>query len=251
MGKISFKNPPLNELVFGIQFTPNQLTQQVIFNYYNEFLKGEFPKIQENALLPPILDRAEKNNVFMAQPNLFQTRKLFLNSTNDIVIQLQADKFLLNWRKHLQNEYPHFDVVYRRFVQSFNDLLSLNSSLSKNINQYEITYVDHILVETLAQKKLYLSDIFSFFTSKQDMRNFSFNFNINQPSINGSLTVNARSAQRTVDRKQIIVIETTCRGFNQEVNMVDWFNEARRILIDYFDTSIASSLKSQWIPITQ
>jgi uncharacterized protein (TIGR04255 family) len=250
MGKISYENPPLNELVFGVQFASNIISQQNIFAFYNNFLSNEFPKIQEADLIPLIIERPDQpSSVKVLGPvSGFHARKLFSNDDNDILIQIQPDKVFLNWRKQTKGEYPHFDNVFGNFRGRLTNLFSINSRLESSMNQFELTYVDHFHSESLPTPPYNLSEIFTFMKFPEILKNFNFSFSIPQPTIGGNLHVNVKSAIRSSDKKPLIVMETTCRGYlNSAMN--DWFNMSRSILFKFFQESITEKMKESWSPL--
>jgi len=245
MGKISYKNPPINELVFGIQFAEN-ISQQNIYAFYNDYLKNEFPRIQENDILPTAIEKPGLPTKLKVFAGDVITRKLFVNNANDTLIQIQSDKFFLNWRK--QNEgYPNFDNVFENFKKRLANIYIINDKLKSSVNQYEITYVDHFHGESLPENLYDLNEVFTFVKLPISLKNFNFNFTIPQPDINGNLIVSVKSAIRNTDKKPLIVMQTTCRGY-LPVEIENWFGKSKKILFDFFDESITETMKKNWNP---
>ena len=65
-----------------------------------------------------------------------------------MLIQLQSDRLLLNWRRGAQNaEYPHFEVVsaeFRRIYQLFAEFCTGEKLGTIEPTRCEMTYVNHI-----------------------------------------------------------------------------------------------------------
>lgn len=247
MSKVSFENPPLNELVLGVQFSAPVISTEDIFNFYSSFLKTPYPRIQESDLLPVTIEKTDRpNEVRMVG---LGTRKLFISTANDTLVQIQSDRFLLNWRKlDTNNMYPHFDNVYEKFLEQLNNLFSTKDELKRLINQYEITYVDHLTSDSLELHRFKLNEMFVFMPLKAPVKSADINFTIPTESVGGNLNIKIKSGVRNIDRKPVIVLETTCRGYSADISMNDWFRKSREILVNFFNDSISSQVKNSWNP---
>jgi len=249
MQRISFEKPPLNELVLGVQFSNPLISNEDIFNLYNTFFKHNFPRIHESPLLPVTIEKIDRLNEFRIAAD-GNTRKVFVN--NDTLIQIQGDRFLLNWRKlDTADEYPHFDNVYQLFVRELNNLFSLKEILKTSINQYEITYVDHLLDESFSEHRFAIKELFNFISLNDSVKSFVLNFVVPQPLIEGNLSINIKTGIRVQDQKPLIVLESTCRGYLPGTEMEDWFAKARTILVNFFVNGLTEKMKSTMGPKTR
>jgi uncharacterized protein (TIGR04255 family) len=77
-------------------------------------------------------------------------RHWFLSRDNTRVIQVQADRFILNWRQMRTGEsYPHYESLRREFEQhyvTFAEFLASRGLGTATIRQAEVTYVNRIVV---------------------------------------------------------------------------------------------------------
>lgn len=156
-----FAQPPLDEVVVGVQFSsiPGYTSTQVKDVW--ELYKSEFPKVQEHPLLDPVFEtfggsNPQQNGMqFRFGPPPIRSRLWFISDKADHLIQFQEDRLLLNWRKGPNgNEYPRFEGIARSFESHLCSLQkyvegSLQTSL--DINQAEVSYTNIIKVEKYAE----------------------------------------------------------------------------------------------------
>ncbi len=148
-----FKNPPLNEVVLGVQFQPARKYTQIRAGEVWALFRSTFPNVEEHPAITPAFETFGPPMVRMfnlgvgvgAQHNRFW----FLSERNDEVIQFQHDRFLHNWRKtgDQDNTYPRFESMAKNYVDELEGLEKYFNTLeaqSLNCNQAEISYVNHI-----------------------------------------------------------------------------------------------------------
>jgi uncharacterized protein (TIGR04255 family) len=148
----SFDNPPLAEVVVGIQFERiPALTSARIGELWRQYAK-EYPKTEDQAPLPPIRERFETSG---PQPILFQvqagyqTPRVWLISEDSTrLLQIQPDRFIFNWRKSDdENKYPRFSVVKDTFFKElkiFVKYLDTHKIGDLNVMYCEVSYINHI-----------------------------------------------------------------------------------------------------------
>jgi uncharacterized protein (TIGR04255 family) len=154
-----FTSPPLNEVVIGVQFTPATGYQQVRITEVWSLYSKDFPSVQERAPLQPTFEtfglsragRREPALVVSNMPDHF--RYWFITEDGSELIQFQSDRLLHNWRKvgDGKNEYPHFEALIEKFEKELQALEAYFASLSPQslkITQCEISYINHIDIES-------------------------------------------------------------------------------------------------------
>jgi uncharacterized protein (TIGR04255 family) len=75
----------------------------------------------------------------------------FTSEDDNLLIQLQSDKLIFNWRGGAQGSpYPHFDAIQSEFGKAYERLeaLAKNDKLEIAPNQCEVVYVNSILTVT-------------------------------------------------------------------------------------------------------
>ncbi len=150
----AFKNPPVVEVAIGVQFRPLFGLRPIELASLREQWRGEFPLVQEQPVIPPVIESPQGaapgvQFVFGAS---MPSRLWFLTQDQSALLQLQQDRFTVNWRQVAdQLPYPRYPVVRSRFVDRFRDLhtfVQSNDIGSIDINQVEVTYINAIQLQT-------------------------------------------------------------------------------------------------------
>lgn len=150
-----FVQPPLNEVVMGVQFGPPKGYSQVRAGEVWQLFKSDYPVVQERDSLPPSFETFGVPRPGNAAPGLsfvsgaLHDRFWFIRASGDELIQFQQDRLLHNWRKvgDQTNEYPRFEKMIERFRAELLALERYTATLAPQalvINQCEISYINHI-----------------------------------------------------------------------------------------------------------
>ncbi len=161
----AFTSPPLDEVVVGVQFAPVQSYTPVNSRDVWELFKSEFPKVQEQSLLPQQFETFGGANL---QPSIhFQigaplgSRLWFISEAENHLLQFQSDRFLMNWKKNPNPQpYPRFEGIADAFEKHLISLAKhLDSQLNYalHVNQAEITYINNIPIDDFANAGRWLS----------------------------------------------------------------------------------------------
>jgi len=148
-----FDHPPLIETIIGVQFAEiPHLTSAHFGWYWREFLDKSWDKTQEALRLPDQFETFGEPSWKMPVTQLSASltpspdRLQFINADDDRVIQIQNTRFLYNWRKK-ESVYPSFQDLYPEFtskLNKFREFLQVASLGDIKLNQWEVTYVNHI-----------------------------------------------------------------------------------------------------------
>ncbi|MEI2693878.1 MAG: TIGR04255 family protein [Saprospiraceae bacterium] len=241
---MKLKNAPVVEVVIGAQFSESALPNQLIFDFYQK-IRNQFPLIQEHPPLLSIIEKInEKNENYLTQNIL--SRKFFLTQDQTKLIQIQPNRLLLNWRKNTENtEYPHFNNVLNEFLNIYTKINQI-MQIDNYLNQLEVTYVDHIILEDFDKVDFNLTGILSVYNFSRTVKNFEGQISFPIGSINGNIILNIKNAIRNSDQKKLFVVETTCRGFNQAYSIQKWFDLAHNELVSFFEEILTPLTKSKW-----
>ena len=166
----NFDEPPLNEVVLGVQFSSLTQFKSVHLREIWDLYRDKYPKVQEFASLPPHFETFGGQEVLPpfrlqfggAPPG---SRIWFVAEEENRLLQFQPDRFLANWRKNSdQHHYPRFEVIAEAYRA---DLDKLAAHLHErfrhmiDINQAELTYVNIIEMEDFSE----ISDWLSFWNN--------------------------------------------------------------------------------------
>ncbi len=121
---VKYKNPPINELIIGAYFDQPlaPLRAEHIGLFWSE-VRSEFPRIQQQPELAlPIVGTLSFQIGFTDEP--YPMPRFWLVSEDEtILLQIQKNAFLLNWRKR-NSECPHFENV-KLFFDKYLDIYSI------------------------------------------------------------------------------------------------------------------------------
>lgn len=151
-----FENPPLDEVILGIQFDPISGFNSFAAYQIWEHLKNELPRIEEQPLLTPQFEtfggNPTQNGLKLqfgsGQPS---SRFWFISQDENHLVQLQHDRILLNWRKRSEDDsYPRFENIRDIFSKNISDISNViqeNYDQILQINQAEVTYINLVDVD--------------------------------------------------------------------------------------------------------
>jgi uncharacterized protein (TIGR04255 family) len=255
-----YDDPPVNEVVIGIQFEPTSFTGAHIGLFW-ENLRGEFPKVTEQPFLEPKIEALQPPH-FSAPtlqfPSWRGSRHWLVSADGVQLIQVQADRLLYNWRRGPNNApYPHFEVLQQRFwniADKWADLLKKEAQ-NLRLTQWEVTYINHILTP---DGQPTLGDVLSCWSGQLDQ------------ALGGPADVGRMEAQRILtantspwarmyisittairsDQVPLIAFELTIRGAPQGEDIWETTHgrlfEARRQILTAFDTLTTPKMHAIW-----
>lgn len=141
--KIKFDNPPINELVIGVYFSPSldKLRAEHIGLFWSSIQK-KFPQ-SKNAV--PI---GGTDIIGLGPEDIFPLPRFwFISKDQTTLLQIQKNAFLFNWRRK-EGDYPHFDNVkgefdknYLEFEKFLKDFVGIEKIY---IDRCELTYINVI-----------------------------------------------------------------------------------------------------------
>jgi len=151
-----FSAPPLNEVVLGVQFSTPKGYLQIHAGRVWELYRSDYPEVQEHAPLPPSFETFGIPHQRMSMPQIrfdsggSHDRFWFVEPSGTELIQFQQDRLLHNWRKVVggNNTYPRYEAMVSRFKEELVRLQEFMGTLSSQklqINQCEISYINHIV----------------------------------------------------------------------------------------------------------
>lgn len=258
-----FLNPPLNEVVLGVQFNPPKEYQQILAGEVRNLFRAEYPQVQEQPPLAPAFETfglPSKAGQLKFITGASHDRFWFLRPDGDELIQFQQDRLLHNWRKvgNAMNEYPRFELMFERFRGELKQLQGYLTALSQQpltINQCEISYINHIAAE--AGEALRVSDWLRFMTfGARDPDDFSVAFreiiNDEEKKPQGRLTCEASTAAKA-DGQQIIAVNLTVRGAPKGPDIdsaLQFIAKGRELIVNRFAKLTTEEAHKKWGRVT-
>ncbi len=223
-----FEKPPVSEVALSVEFSPLQNWRSPHAGIYWGRIIDRYPNTQTQ---PPLPSQIEKFGAEFPEPpqirvelaNLELVRFWFLSEPLTKLIQVQRDRFIVNWRKIKEDEaYPNYAPVMRPLFESefkeFCDFILNNNIGRVEVQQCELTYVNNILrgdgwntsndaLKLLRQwwnrgKEDYLPE----------PESLSLAGSFQMQDERGRLHFSAQRGYRQTDKKEIMQLQLTARG---------------------------------------
>lgn len=250
----SYKNPPVNEVVSGVHFTPDDKLRITHFGLLWEKFRDDYPTIQHAV---PIASGKETMLIDQAI-GLPLPRVWFINKTDDQVIQFQIDRFYFNWRRK-KGEYPRYAHVIKQFENVRNIIESFFSEygLGKlEPIECELTYINHIPIGQGWKEINDIPNIFSDFVWKENNNRFLPNpqkinwvSEFDLPEQKGHLIVSLKQAIRADDKVPLLVLELKTQGISEsldEASIREWFDLAHKWIVQGFTDLTSPEIQKIW-----
>ena len=255
-----FARPPLVETVLSAQFEPLAEMGSAHFGVFWPRVRSRFSKTEEKLALEPVVERFNKSPFKRGPRVRFETREgarperiWFVNEPGTEMIQLQVDRFIKNWRKAGEGDvYPRYErVVKPSFDRDFAEFKNFAKAESLGViqmNQCEVTYVNHLVAGDLWQGWPEAAKIFSFLgglSAGLEDGSFVLRFPIAwQGEQVGRLVVEIQPALRATDEKQMYVMNLTARG--QVGAGTDFLDIGRRAVVMAFAELTTPAMHEVW-----
>ena len=262
-GLPEFEHPPVSEVVLGVQFEPLAQWSVPQFGLYWSEIRAEYPLAE---VQPPVMSQVEAFGQRRAKPALeiafepADVRCWFLTEARTRLVQVQRDRFMVNWRKVQGDEpYPRYEKDIRpKFLLEYSRFSRHLASLgieSLNVVQCEVTYVNEFergegwenfndLSQLLAPWSGRMTDGFL-----PGAETAQLNLAYPMPEEQGRLHVAVQHAFRVRDSKEIIQMRLTARGrpagsSNEEA--LAWFDAGRAWVVKGFADITAEASQQRW-----
>lgn len=255
-----FERPPLIEVVCGLQFHQLALRTVHVGDFW-QAMRDRYPFFEDHPPLANVFDdndrgaRLEQEDFALDMPPL--RRAFFVDETKNFLLQLGTSRFLANWRKlHASDAYPRFDAAYARLADGwskFHEYAVQHDLGSVRLNQYELTYINHIPDETPEGQA---SELFTFFRWPElhgelfepSPRGIQIRFQVRFKKARGSLSIGLQRGTRVPDGRHIFILELTARGPAAEdgADRDEWFAFAHEAAVQTFSSLTTEKAHKSW-----
>jgi len=257
-----FENPPVIETVLGVQFDPLEKFGVPHIGLYFARIRDNYP---EYKIHPPIEQVRERfDTKLMPQPTVGigfgapEVRCWFIDKSKNMLIQIQKDRFLQNWRKlqgtdvypHYVNLKPKFKAEWLRYCAFLDD----EGIERPKVNQCEVTYINHIEIGTECKSFGEVDKIVNFWS--QESKTFlplaeKVNANIQYvlPGKAGRLHISLQPGIRKADATEIYQLQLTARGAPHSSEIEDilaWFDLGREWIVKGFADLTTEKMHKVW-----
>jgi uncharacterized protein (TIGR04255 family) len=256
-----FERPPLIEVVCGLQFQPLAALRTVHVGDFWQAMRDRYPSFEDHPPLANVFDdndrgsRVEQEDFVFDMPPL--RRAFFVDETKNFLLQLGASRFLANGRKlRTSDDYPRFDAAYARLADGwskFREYAVQNDLGSIRLNQYELTYINHIPGETSEGLASELFTVFRWPELQDELfesspHGMQLRFQVRFKKARGSLNVSLQRAMRVPDGRHIFILELTARGPATEdgADRDEWFAFAHEAVVQTFSSLTTEKAHKSW-----
>ncbi len=262
----SYAKPPVIEVVWSVQFAPLPwLTAAHTGVFWNK-IREDFPACEEH---PPIERKQEPESLleprqiiaeFSPKPPL--CRQWFISSAGNDLVQVQGDRFCVNWRKvEAGDQYPRYAYVRDQFTrrwQQFCDFVRTESGSVPQVELLEMTYVNHIFKGEGWSSPRDIGNVFPAISFHEKPKKYlpppatlgsNIVFDIAGPA--GRLHVTCRHARFLgPEEKELFRLDLIARGKTESGaidDMLAWFSKARQwIVCGFADLTSDEMQAKQW-----
>ena len=258
-----FENPPVIEVVCGLQFQPLKTMLAGHLGQLWDHFKPDYSKLKEAAPLPHLVEQYDspEDRIKLSTTNIPDLpRTWFIHKDDTGVLQVQRDRFLHNWRKvKAADYYPRYHEVIARFrehlatFKGFVDELSLGSLTT---DQFELSYINHIPIGDGWNSHGEIGAVLPDFGWRINQGRFLppaevFNWRTSflLPNQTGRLHVTAITASRRSDNRPILFLELSARGMPAQATedaMWTWFDTAHEWIVKAFADLTGEQMHRIW-----
>jgi uncharacterized protein (TIGR04255 family) len=258
----SYKKPPLNEVVCGVQFVPFPGFRSTHFGRFADRLQARYPKTEDREPLADVYEgeqgpQVKDELITLQMPPL--RRVFYVDPTGNYLLQLQPSRFLSNWRKQKDSDaYPRFTAAFDRFKEGWRDLLEFAKAEGigqPQVNQYELSYINHIPESSVPfpEGMQHYLRFFSWANIRSSQvlrapRSGTFRFQFALSGHQGTLHVTVNHGKRMTDQKGILLVDLTARGparFDWS-DIDEWFATAHATIVNGFTDMTTPEAHEIW-----
>lgn len=257
-----FENPPVIEVVCGVQFDEAASYHATTFGNFWQRVRHDYPTVEDKPPLASVFERSklvpQALKAEITEGPIFP-RVFLVHRNPNWLIQLQRDRFLHNWRKIEENDpYPRYPTVFAQFRhawEQFEEFWVESEMGELNINQLEVTYINHI---PFGEGWADLSEIGRVFRDLQwqgDLRflpkpeSLGWHMSFLLPEGFGRLHVSVKQGVRQRDNNQVLLCELTARGMPHASDsraLAAWFGMGREWIVRGFKDLTGACMHDHW-----
>lgn len=226
---IKYDNPPVVEVVLGLQFSPlprftaahagifweRYLPPDYTESTHASIIEDQFERFGDDMQWGPLIDHGVR--IFSgSEPD----RTQISTTSGDRMVQLQRTRFHLNWRK-TNGEYPSYAVLKPEFLKRFAEFreLTVDKALGELApNLWEVAYVNHLGKGDLWQDVSSWPDVFSGYWSPgteivgQELDRLQAEWRLELVPRRGRLYIGIKSARVKATNQDALLLTLTARG---------------------------------------
>ncbi len=260
-----YDNPPVVEVVFGVQFTPiGKLDPAHVGLLWQEKFRDRFGQTEEHPVLLPQVEGADgpfsAGTPAVATPATTGASRTWFVAEDTSVIQVQRDRLLYNWRRAgPEARYPGYVEVREQFWKAMGDFagfLQQHALGQMAHRQYELTYVSH-LAHSVKDRPRHIGDVFpdlawrggDRFLDAPEAASWAASFAAGGDPMR--LYVSLGSARHLETKEDILRLDISARGMppsDSDIGPQAWFDRAHEWIVRSFaDLTHEELQRDEWL----
>jgi uncharacterized protein (TIGR04255 family) len=256
VGLPDYDRPPVVEVVLGVQLRPLQL-RAIDLGPLRDIWKDRYPTVVEQPPLPPT-SMTDGNSVmplinFGPSPMM---RHWWLSTDEERLLQVQQDRFILNWRRrNPSSAYPRYPELRALFEQHLGEFTRFVAAAQAGIVQVQLGEVTYINDLGLGGDPPALDEALSAWGrvpphhlgEPEDVR-FAEVFPISDMPLDTKMYVSL-DPQRRPDGTRTMILTLTVRGGvegNTAADALRFLDNARAHIVTSFSEITSESMQARW-----
>lgn len=259
-----YENPPVIETVLSVQFNPLPNFSLLHYGLYWETIRGTYPKQSVKLPLEPIIETFGTQtdstpSIGLELRSSPEVRTWFIDQSESKLIQLQSNRFIVNWRKVTGKEvYPRYKSLKPAFKKEWDNFCSFLNGQgldSPTINQCEVTYINHFEIGKEIDSYGAVYEVLACHTDKystgflSDPEIVRLNTSYVMTDNRGRLHVNLSPVIKKRDAQKALQLELTARGnpSSSDIEAVlDWFDLGHDWIVRGFTDLTTVKMHKLW-----
>lgn len=261
----NFKSAPVIETVLSIQFAPIKGFTIPHFGLYWQTIRTNYSHCEaKNPILHLVEDFTKTSSIqgLSFEHEIQSERALrywFSSNSKNWILQLQQDRFILNWKSIGKDDvYPRYSEIRQKFMEEWKHFCSFLASealASPEVDQCEVTYVNHIEYSAGWNSYGKLSKIVSYWSGEPsgnflpppDKVNINVRYGMHDNA--GRLYVALQPVIRTGDVREVLQLNLTARGAPKSSRVEDifgWLDVGREWVVQGFTDFTTKEMHREW-----
>jgi len=251
----SYDHPPVSEVVCSVVFDSIEALLTTHIGLLWERFQPDYPFCDDAA--PIFAPQMTETQLKMSNiPPLPRVR--FISTDDTKIVQVQRDRLIHNWRKvSLNSEYPRYGSLIQGFqnhLQTFNSFIEDGDLGKIQMRQYELSYVNQILLGEAWETLEDIGKIFPDFQWQKRLnrflpkpQNIDWYTTFDLPEELGSLRISIKNG--VLNDNQMIWFILSVYGIGNDKSldsMQSWFDAAHEAIVQAFadltDESIQTNI---------
>jgi uncharacterized protein (TIGR04255 family) len=260
-----FEDPPISEVAISVLFSPLVNWRSAHAGLYWSRINDRYPRTETHPPLPTQIEQFDTEAVQrptiqfeVVNPDI--SRFWFVADPATKLIQVQRDRFVINWRKIKGDEtYPRYLAEMRpRFDKEWKDFAAFVSQQNignVDVQQCELTYINDLLKgegwstfpEALSLFAPWWHDGSDGFLPKPETLALTGSFRI--PGDLGRLHFNAMHVRRQIDNRESIRLELVARGkpaSGEHDDLLTWMDMGHEWIVRGFADLTSKHAHALW-----